>query len=201
MLKDGKNKGQKNRRQSVESDWIIITGLLWESEVPQSCLTLCDPMDCSPPGSSVHGILQARILEWVAISFSRGSSQARDRTQVSRIAGRRFNLWATREAQKKVKVKSLSRVQLFVTPWIAAHQAPLSMGFSMQEYWSGLPFPSPGDFPDPGIKPRSRALQPDAGSQQMTAYQTMWPLTYRHTNSKLKIFAFLSGWKKQKKNI
>ena len=201
MLKDGKNKGQKNRRQSVESDWIIITGLLWESEVPQSCLTLCDPMDCSPPGSSVHGILQARILEWVAISFSRGSSQARDRTQVSRIAGRRFNLWATREAQKKVKVKSLSRVQLFVTPWIAAHQAPLSMGFSMQEYWSGLPFPSPGDLPDPGIKPRSRALQPDAGSQQMTAYQTMWPLTYRHTNSKLKIFAFLSGWKKQKKNI
>ena len=201
MLKDGKNKVQKNRRQSVESDWIIITGLLWESEVPQSCLTLCDPMDCSPPGSSVHGILQARILEWVAISFSRGSSQARDRTQVSRIAGRRFNLWATREAQKKVKVKSLSRVQLFVTPWIAAHQAPLSMGFSMQEYWSGLPFPSPGDFPDPGIKPRSRALQPDAGSQQMTAYQTMWPLTYRHTNSKLKIFAFLSGWKKQKKNI
>ena len=201
MLKDGKNKGQKNRRQSVESDWIIITGLLWESEVPQSCLTLCDPMDCSPPGSSVHGILQARILEWVAISFSRGSSQARDQTQVSRIAGRRFNLWATREAQKKVKVKSLSRVQLFVTPWIAAHQAPLSMRFSMQEYWSGLPFPSPGDFPDPGIKPRSRALQPDAGSQQMTAYQTMWPLTYRHTNSKLKIFAFLSGWKKQKKNI
>ena len=56
------------------------------------------PMDCSPPGSSVHGILQAIILEWVAISFSRGSSQPRDRTQVSRTAGRRFNLWATREA-------------------------------------------------------------------------------------------------------
>ena len=63
-----------------------------ESEVTQSCLTLCNPMDCSPPGSSVHGILQARILEWVAISFSRGSSQPRDRTQVSRIAGRPFNL-------------------------------------------------------------------------------------------------------------
>ena len=55
-------------------------------------------MECSPPGSSVHGILQARILEWVAISFSRGSSQPRDQTQVSRTAGRRFNLWATREA-------------------------------------------------------------------------------------------------------
>ena len=69
-----------------------------ESEVAQSCPTLCDPMDSSPPGSSVHGILQARILEWVAISFSRGSSRPRDRTQASHIAGRHFNLWATREA-------------------------------------------------------------------------------------------------------
>ena len=68
-----------------------------ESDVAQSCLTLCYPVDCSPPGSSVHGIFQTRILEWVAISFSRGSSQPRDRTQVSRIAGRCFNLWATRE--------------------------------------------------------------------------------------------------------
>ena len=63
-----------------------------ESEVTQSCPTLCNAMDCSPLGSSVHGILQARILEWVAVSFSRGSSQPRDQTQVSRIAGRRFNL-------------------------------------------------------------------------------------------------------------
>ena len=70
------------------------------SEVAQSCPTLCDPVDCSPPGSSVHGILQARVLEWVAISFSRGSSRPRDRTQVSRTAGRRFNLWATREAHR-----------------------------------------------------------------------------------------------------
>ena len=70
---------------------------IW-SEVTQSCATLHNPVDCSPPGSSVHGILQARILEWVAISFSRGSSQPRDQTQVSHIAGRRFNLWATREA-------------------------------------------------------------------------------------------------------
>ena len=67
-----------------------------ESGVTQSCPTLCDPVDCSPPGSSVHGILQARILEWVP--FSRGSSKPRDWTQVSCIAGRRFNLWATREA-------------------------------------------------------------------------------------------------------
>ena len=66
-------------------------------EVTQSCLTLCNPMGCSPPGSSVHGILQARILEWVTIFFSRGSSQPRDQTQVSCIAGRHFILWATRE--------------------------------------------------------------------------------------------------------
>ena len=67
------------------------------SEVAQSCLTLCNPMDCSLPGFSVYGIFQARVLEWVAISFSRGSSWPRDRTQVSRIASRHFTLWATRE--------------------------------------------------------------------------------------------------------
>ena len=64
-----------------------------------SCVCLCDPMDCSLPGSSVHGIFQARVLEWVAISFSSGSSQPRDRTRVSRISGRRFTIWATREAR------------------------------------------------------------------------------------------------------
>ena len=75
-----------------------------ESAVAQLCLTLCDPVDCSPPGSSVHGILQARIVERVAISFSRGSSRPRDQTQVSRIAGRCFNLWATREAHTMVLI-------------------------------------------------------------------------------------------------
>ena len=84
----------------------------------QSCPTLWDPIDGSPPGSSVPGILQARTLEWVAISFS--------------------NAW-----KWKVKVKSLSRAQLLATPWTAAYQAPLSMGFSRQEYWTGLPLPSP----------------------------------------------------------
>ena len=81
--------------------------LVWhgikESEVPQLCLTLCDPMDCSLPGSSVRGILQARVLEWVAISFSRGSSQFRDRTWVSHIANRCFTIWATREALTSLK--------------------------------------------------------------------------------------------------
>ena len=84
----------------------------------QSCPILCKPIDGSPPGFPVPGILQARTLEWVAISFS--------------------NAW-----KWKVKVKSLSRVQLFATPWTAAHQAPPSMGFSRQEYWSGVPLPSP----------------------------------------------------------
>ena len=83
----------------------------------QSCPTLCDPMDGSPPGSPVPGILQARTLEWVAISFSNACK------------------W-------KVKVKSLSRVRLLATPWTAAHQAPHSMGFSMQDYWSGVPLAS-----------------------------------------------------------
>ena len=69
------------------------------SEVTQLCLTLCDPMDCSPPVSSIHGILQARLLGWIAVFFSRGSSWPKDQIQVSRIAGRRFNLWATREAK------------------------------------------------------------------------------------------------------
>ena len=69
-------------------------------EVTQSCPTLCDPMGCSLQGSSVHGIFQARVLEWVAISFSRGSSQLRDRSRVSRIAGRHFTVWATREPLK-----------------------------------------------------------------------------------------------------
>ena len=81
----------------------------------QSCPTLCDPTYGSPPGSPVPGILQARTLEWVAISFS--------------------NAW-----KWKVKMKSLSRVRLLATPWTAAYQGPPSMGFSRQEYWSGVPF-------------------------------------------------------------
>ena len=84
----------------------------------QSCTTRCDPRDGSPPGSPIPGILQARTLEWVAISFS--------------------NAW-----KWKVKVKLLSHAWLLATPWTTAYQAPPSMGFSRQEYWSGLPFPFP----------------------------------------------------------
>ena len=78
--------------------FVFLIYHIWNEVVTQLCPTLCDPVDCSLPGCSVHGILQARILEWVAISFSRGSSQPRDQTWVCRIAGRRFTLWATREA-------------------------------------------------------------------------------------------------------
>ena len=74
----------------------------WMNEVAQLCSTLCDPMDCSLPGSSVHGIFQAMVLEWIAISFSRRSSQPRDRTWVSRTVDRRFTIWATREILSKI---------------------------------------------------------------------------------------------------
>ena len=85
----------------------------WQSF--QSCPTLCDPMDCSPPGSSVHGVLQARIVGWVAISFSRGSSWPRDQTWVCCIAGRLFTIWATRDAQRYAKEdKSTFRSRLRV---------------------------------------------------------------------------------------
>ena len=101
----------------------------------RSCPTLCNPIDGSPPGSSVLGILKARTLEWVAISFS--------------------NAW-----KWKVKGNSLSRVQLLVTPWTAAYQAPPSMGVSRQEYWSGLPVPS---LPH-SITPHSKVGSDKAGS-------------------------------------
>ena len=96
----------------------VCTTAAAAAESLQSCPTLCDPIDGSPPGSPVSGILQARTLEWVAISFS--------------------NAW-----KWKVKVKLLSRVRLAATPGTATYEAPLSMGFSRQEYWNGLPLPSP----------------------------------------------------------
>ena len=126
--------------------YMFSPGLGVESEVAQLCPTLRYPMDCSPPGSSVHGIFQERILEWVVISFSRGSSQPRDWTQVSLIAGRCFNLWATREAPYSgilhacMCAKSLYSCRIHDP---VDCQALLFMGFSRQEYWSGLPFPSP----------------------------------------------------------
>ena len=93
-------------------------GMWSESEVAQLCLALCDPMDCSPPGSSVHGIFQSRVLEWLAISFSRGSSRPRDWTLVSRIVGRHFTIWATREAPYNLlwAVRQLYNIHLIPYP-------------------------------------------------------------------------------------
>ena len=78
----------------------------------QLCPTLCDPMNCSPPDSSVHGILQARILEWIATLFSRGSSQPRDRTLVSYTAGRFFTIWATQKKKKPPRVTGIYHLSL-----------------------------------------------------------------------------------------
>ena len=97
---------------------VLVAAAAAAAKSLQSWLTLCDTRDGSPPGSPIPGILQARTLEWVVISFS--------------------SAW-----KWKVKVKSLSYVRLFATPWTAAHQASPSLGFSRQEHWSGLPFPSP----------------------------------------------------------
>ena len=99
-------------------EWMKMKAAAAAAKSLQSCPTLCDPIDGSPPGFPVPGILQARTLEWAAISFS--------------------NAW-----KWKVKVKSLSHVWLLATPWTVAHQAPPSMGFPRQEYWSGVPLTSP----------------------------------------------------------
>ena len=108
--------------QARTLEWVAIffsNAWKWKVKVKSfSCVRLCDPIDGSPPGSPVPGILQARTLEWIAIFFS--------------------NAW-----KWKVKLKSLSHIGLFATPQTLAYQAPPSMGFTKQEYWSGVPLPSP----------------------------------------------------------
>ena len=127
-----------------------------------SIMSFCDLMDCSPPGSSVHGILQAGI--WSALPFSPPGDLSNPKIEPAWVycIGRKIlyhcatgkpissiHVWSE---VKWSEVKSLSHVRLFVTPWTVAYQAPLSLGFFRQEYWNGLPFPSPGDLPAPGIK-------------------------------------------------
>ena len=133
----------------------------------QSCPTLCDPIDGSLPGFLVPGIPQARTLQWVAISFN--------------------NAW-----KWKVKVKSLSHVQLFVTPWTAADQAPPPMGFSRQEYWSGVPLPSPAFAPsEPEILGN---LQPDRKAHGgICALRTTRLLKYLCFLKKPAAYHFLMG--------
>ena len=143
----------------------------------QSCLTLCDPIHCSPRGSSVLGIIQERILEWVAISFFRGSFQPRDQTCVSCMSciGRRV-LYQLRHWGSPCWGWSLSRVWLFVTPWTAACQAPLSMSILHgQEHWSGLPCLPSVDLPNPGVEPRSPALQADSLPSEPSGKHVKFP--------------------------
>ena len=130
--KDSNELKQSWKRTKPEISHFLILNYTTKMHVlvTQLCPILCDTMDCNLPGSSGRGIFQARTREWVAISFS--------------------HAW-----KWKVKGKLLGRVRLLATPWTAAFQAPPSMGFSRQENWSGLPFPSLGDLPHPGIKPRS----------------------------------------------
>ena len=130
-----------------------------KSEVAQSCPTLGDPMDHSLPGFSDHGIFQARVLEWVAISFSRGSSWPRDQTWVSRIAGRCLGCVCV-----CVCAQSLSCVRLFAVLWTVVHQGLLSMQFSGQEHWCRLSFSTPRDLPGPGIKPEALTSPALAGA-------------------------------------
>ena len=147
--------------------------------VAQSCLTLCNLTDCSPPGFSAHGILQTRILEWIAIPFSRGSSQPRDRTRVSCIAGSFFTMnslstffpisvitehWAQSLVPEQLLVCSCMPSHWVVSDSLTSYElALLSMEFSRQENWSGLPFPSPGGLSNPGIEPTPPASNALAG--------------------------------------
>ena len=123
----------------------------------QSCLTLSDPIDDSPPGFPIpaRDVLQARTLEWVAISFS--------------------NAW-----KWNVKVKSLSHVWLLATPWTAAHQAPPSIGFSSQQYWSGVPLPSPMIQQMLAVWPLGPLpfLNPDCISES-SCFMYRWSLAWR----------------------
>ena len=132
-LTPGEHQGTFWRRLSISG--ALLFGALDPchcsgNEVTRSCLTLCNPMDCSLPGSSVHGIFQARVLEWVAISFSWGSSWPKDRTQVSRIVDRCFTIWATREVHR-LEIRPKSRkllgekigknfMQCFISFWCTA---------------------------------------------------------------------------------
>ena len=132
-------------------------------------------MDYSPPSSSVHGILQAKILEWVAIPFSRGSSQPRDQTQSSALQA--DYCLSHKGSPNNVCPKSLSHVGLSATLWTVALQDPLFMDFSKQEYWSGFLCPPSGVLLNPGIEPTS-LKSPELGGgffTTTTTWETCFP--------------------------
>ena len=158
------------------------------------CMTLCDTMDCSLPGSSVHEILQARVPEWVAMPSSRGPSQSRDRTkslvfselQVDSLPlshrGRLYDIIMMDTCHYACMLSCFSGVRFFAPTWTVALQAPLSMGFSRQKYWSGLLCSPPRDLPNSGIKPMSLMSSALAGGFFTTS--TTW-----ETSSKCSLFA------------
>ena len=137
----------------------------------QSCPTLCDPIDGSPPGSPIPGILQARTLEWVAISFSKA--------------------W-----KWKVKLKSLSHVRLLATLWTAAYQAPPSMGFSRQKYWSGVPLPSPYIYIKPRILMQATWAQNPLKDDWLSAHRRV-SCMYNHKEILISPFLLISHWKQK----
>ena len=138
--------------QSFYSPWIKYTvvkllpcRVKWKwSEVAQLCVTLCDPMDCSLPGSSIHGIFQASVLEWVAISFSKESSRPRDETQVSCIVGRRFTVWARKGHKVGVWINLPNHYQTLPTGCIQCHSLFLTSRYETINF--STPFPTLGMY-------------------------------------------------------
>ena len=127
--------GERERERERALSLLLVRALIPSSGyrstslIAQSCLTLCYSLDCSPPGYSVHGILQARILEWVAISSSRGSSRHGDGTHIPCIA--RWILNPCHQGSPEMSILNISESEV-ATPWTVAYQTPLSMGFSRQ---------------------------------------------------------------------
>ena len=172
-----KEKKEKRKRKAIQCDdrreEIRHRKEYAAAKSLQSCPTLCDPTEGSPPGSPVPGILQARTLERVAISFSSAWKWTVKVKSLSRVRLFATPWTAAHQAQSlplfnwsiilfESESEAVQSIQLFSTPWTVAYQAPPSMRFSRQEYWSGLPFLSAGDLPNPGIEPGSPALQADA---------------------------------------
>ena len=145
LFKDIKEDKERDLLFQGRAVWVLW--VLQKSEVAQLCPTLWDPMDCSLPGSSLHGILQARVLEWVVISFSRGSSHPRDRTLVSCILGRRFNLWATREPICKfyvitipITAKCFLKWEKFILKFTQKSKERRAAKIFKWKQWGALPY-------------------------------------------------------------
>ena len=143
-VKQSDNSSRRNKRNRIKSVVCVL--------VTQSCPTLCDHMDCSPPGSSVHRILQARIQQWVTFCFSRGSSWPEDWTRVSHIAGRLLTIGAAMSLETGPNTyRQLILPDSLWPPWTVACQVPLSMGFFRQSIGVGCHFLLQRIFPTQGL--------------------------------------------------